>query len=184
MIKKLFSLLGYVPKEEVTIFVNELKKSTILMDRARVIIKSLKKNIKILQKSLSERTKEYQSISSKLDYKVKQLNAKNLRLLRKQGEFKEKIKELIQRNEELVQNHADLFDEALEFKDQAYYYKLISEAAMEKLEYLCFGSVLPKVLRLSSLDRYQHLYKPVTPTYFKDCYGRPAIGVEYGQSED
>lgn len=37
MIKKLFSLLGYVPKEEVTIFVNELKKSTILMDRARVI---------------------------------------------------------------------------------------------------------------------------------------------------
>lgn len=177
MIKKLFSLLGYVPKEEVTIFVNELKKSTILMDRARVIIKSLKKNIKILQKSLSERTKEYQSNTSKLDYKVKQLNAKNLRLLRKQGEFKEQIKELNQRNE-------DLFGEALDLKDQAYYYKLISEAAMEKLEYLCFGSILPKALRPSSLDRYQHLYKPVTPTYFKDRYGRPAIGVEYGQSED
>lgn len=184
MLKKLFSLLGYVPKEEVTIFVNELKKSTILMDRARVIIKSLKKNIKILQKSLSERTKEYQNISSKLDYKVKQLNAKNLRLLRKQGEFKEKIKELIQHNEELAQGHADLFDDILNFKDQAYYCKVISEAAIEKLEYLCFGSVLPKALRPSSLDRYQHLYKPVTPTYFKDRYGRPAIGVEYGQSED
>ena len=119
-----------------------------------------------------------------MDYKVKQLNTKNLRLLRKQGEFKEKVKELIQHNEELAQGHEDLFNEALELKDQAYYYKLISEAAIEKLEYLCFGSVLPKALRPSSLDRYQHLYKPVTPTYFKDRYGRPAIGVEYGQSED
>lgn len=184
MIKKLFSLLGYVPKEEVTYYVNQLKESTITMDRARVIVKSLKKNIKILQKSLLERTKEIQSTISESDRKVKQLNAKNLRLLRKQGEFKEKIKELVQHNKELVQNHADLFDDALEFKDQAYYYKLISEAAIEKLEYLCFGSILPKALRPSSLDRYQHLYKPVTPTYFKDRYGRPAIGVEYGQSED
>lgn len=177
MIKKLFSLLGYVPKEEVTNFVTQLKNSTILMDRARIVIKSLKKNIKILQKSLSDRNKEFQTLISESDRKIKQLNAKNLRLLRKQGEFKEQIKELTQRNEEF-------FSEALELKDQAYYYKVISEAAIEKLEYLCFGSVLPKALRPSSLDRYQHLYKPVTPTYFKDRYGRPAIGVEYGQSED
>ena len=177
MIKKLFSLLGYVPKEEVTNFVTQLKNSTILMDRARVVIKSLKKNIKILQKSLSDRNKEFQTLISESDRKIKQLNAKNLRLLRKQGEFKEQIKELTQRNEKF-------FSEALELKDQAYYYKVISEAAIEKLEYLCFGSVLPKALRPSSLDRYQHLYKPVTPTYFKDQYGRPAIGVEYGQSED
>lgn len=177
MIKKLFSLLGYVPKEEVTNFVTQLKNSTILMDRARIVIKSLKKNIKILQKSLSDRNKEFQTLISESDRKIKQLNAKNLRLLRKQGEFKEQIKELTQRNEKF-------FSEALELKDQAYYYKVISEAAMEKLEYLCFGSVLPKALRPSSLDRYQHLYKPVTPTYFKDRYGRPAIGVEYGQSED
>lgn len=177
MIKKLFSLLGYVPKEEVTNFVTQLKNSTILMDKARIVIKSLKKNIKILQKSLSDRNKEFQTLISESDRKIKQLNAKNLRLLRKQGEFKEQIKELTQRNEKF-------FSEALELKDQAYYYKVISEAAMEKLEYLCFGSVLPKALRPSSLDRYQHLYKPVTPTYFKDRYGRPAIGVEYGQSED
>lgn len=177
MIKKLFSLLGYVPKEEVTNFVTQLKNSTILMDRARIVIKSLKKNIKILQKSLSDRNKEFQTLISESDRKIKQLNAKNLRLLRKQGEFKEQIKELTQRNEEF-------FSEALELKDQAYYYKVISEAAIEKLEYLCFGSVLPKALRPSSLDRYQHLYKPVTPTYFKDRYGRSAIGVEYGQSED
>lgn len=177
MIKKLFSLLGYVPKEEVTNFVTQLKNSTILMDKAKIVIKSLKKNIKILQKSLSDRNKEFQTLISESDRKIKQLNAKNLRLLRKQGEFKEQIKELIQRNEKF-------FSEALELKDQAYYYKVISEAAMEKLEYLCFGSVLPKALRPSSLDRYQHLYKPVTPTYFKDRYGRPAIGVEYGQSED
>lgn len=177
MIKKLFSLLGYVPKEEVTNFVTQLKNSTILMDKAKIVIKSLKKNIKILQKSLSDRNKEFQTLISESDRKIKQLNAKNLRLLRKQGEFKEQIKELTQRNEEF-------FSEALELKDQAYYYKVISEAAIEKLEYLCFGSVLPKALRPSSLDRYQHLYKPVTPTYFKDRYGRPAIGVEYGQSED
>lgn len=184
MIKRLFKFFGYVPEEELTSYQKQLKDGVIIIDKARTAVKSLKKDIKILEKALSERNKELQSIISESDRKIKQLNAKNLRLLRKQGEFKEKIKELVQRNEELVQNHADLFDDALEFKDQVYYYKLISEAAVEKLEYLCFGSVLPKALRPSSLDRYQHLYKPVTPTYFKDRYGRPTIGVEYGQSED
>lgn len=184
MIKKLFSLLGYVPKEDLMAYQNQLKEGTIVMDRARTIVKSLKKNIKILQKSLSERTKEYQSITSKLDYKVKQLNAKNLRLLRKQGEFKEEIKKLTVVSEELTKDYQELFKNALSSMRQNEYFKTVSEAAIEKLEYLCFGSVLPKALRPSSLDRYQHLYKPVTPTYFKDRYGRPAIGVEYGQSED
>ena len=184
MIKKLFSLLGYVPKEEVTIFVNELKKSTILMDKARIVIKGLKKNIKILEKAVITKNKEIQSIISKSDYKVKQLNAKNLRLLRKQGEFKEEIKKLTIVNEELTKDYQELFKNALSSMRQGEYYKTVSEAAIEKLEYLCFGSVLPKALRPSSLDRYQHLYKPVTPTYFKDRYGRSAIGVEYGQSED
>ena len=177
MIKRLLNFLGYVPKEKLMAYQNQLEEGTIVMDRAKTIIKSLKKNIKILEKTISERNKELQSIISKSDYKIKQLNTKNLRLLRKQGKFKEKIKELNQHN-------ADLFDDALEFKDQAYYYKVISEAALEKLEYLCFGSILPKALRPSHLDRYQHLYKPVTPTYFKDRYGHIAIGVEYGQSED
>lgn len=184
MIKKLFSLLGYVPKEEVTNFVTQLKNSTILMDKARIVIKSLKKNIKILQKSLSDRNKEFQTLISESDRKIKQLNAKNLRLLRKQGEFKEEIKKLTIVNEELTKDYSELFKNALSSMRQSEYYKTVSEAAMEKLEYLCFGSVLPKALRPSSLDRYQHLYKPVTPTYFKDRYGRPAIGVEYGQSED
>ena len=184
MLKRLFNFLGYVPKDEITSCQKQLEDGVIIMDKARAVIKGLKKNIKILEKAVITKNKELQSIISKSDYKIKQLNTKNLRLLRKQGEFKEKIKELIQRNEELVQNHADLFDDALEFKDQAYYYKLISEAALEKLEYLCFGSILPKALHPSHLDRYQHLYKPVTPTYFKDRYGHIAIGVEYGQSED
>lgn len=184
MIKKLFSLLGYVPKEDLMAYQNQLEEGTIVMDRTRTIIQSLKKNIKVLQKSLSERTKEYQSISSKLDYKVKQLNAKNLRLLRKQGEFKEEIKKLTIVSEELTTDYQELFKNALSSMRQSEYYKTVSEAAIEKLEYLCFGSILPKALRPSHLDRYQHLYKPVTPTYFKDRYGRSAIGVEYGQSED
>lgn len=184
MLKKLFSLLGYVPKEEVTQNLNQLKESTALMDRARIVIKGLKKNIKILEKAVITKNKELQSIISKSDYKVKQLNAKNLRLLRKQGEFKEEIKKLTIVNEELTKDYQELFKNALSSMRQGEYYKTVSEAAIEKLEYLCFGSVLPKALRPSSLDRYQHLYKPVTPTYFKDRYGRPAIGVEYGQSED
>lgn len=177
MIKRLFKFFGYIPKDEITSYQKQLEDGVIVMNKARAVIKGLKKNIKILEKAVITKNKELQSIISKSDYKVKRLNAKNLRLLRKQGEFKEQIKELIQRNE-------DLFNEALELKDQAYYYKLISETALEKLEYLCFGSILPKALRPSHLDRYQHLYKPVTPTYFKDRYGRLAIGVEYGQSED
>lgn len=170
MIKKLFSLLGYVPKEDLEFAQGEL-------DTMIEVQKSLTKIQANAVKYFKKKQKVAETALKDAEYKVKQLNAKNLRLLRKQGEFKEQIKELNQRNE-------DLFGEALELKDQAYYYKLISEAAMEKLEYLCFGSILPKALRPSSLDRYQHLYKPITPTYFKDRYGRPAIGVEYGQSED
>lgn len=170
MIKKLFSLLGYVPKEDLEFAQGEL-------DTMIEVQKSLTKIQANAVKYFKKKQKVAETALKDAEYKVKQLNAKNLRLLRKQGEFKEQIKELNQRNE-------DLFGEALELKDQAYYYKLISEAAMEKLEYLCFGSILPKALRPSSLDRYQHLYKPITPTYFKDHYGRPAIGVEYGQSED
>ena len=177
MIKKLFSLLGYVPKEDLEFAQGEL-------DTMIEVQKSLTKIQANAVKYFKKKQKVAETALKDAEYKVKQLNAKNLRLLRKQGEFKEQIKELVQRNEELVQNFADLFDETLEFKDQAYYYKLISEAALEKLEYLCFGSILPTALRPSSLDRYQHLYKPVTPTYFKDRYGRSAIGVEYGQSED
>lgn len=184
MIKKLFSLLGYVPKEDLTSYQKQLEEGTIVMDRARIVIKGLKKNIKILEKAVITKNKEIQSIISKSDYKVKQLNAKNLRLLRKQGEFKEEIKKLTIVSEELTKDYQELFKNALSSMRQSEYYKTVSEAAIEKLEYLCFGSVLPKALRPSSLDRYQHLYKPVTPTYFKDRYGRPAIGVEYGQSED
>lgn len=170
MIKKLFSLLGYVPKEDLEFAQGEL-------DTMIEVQKSLTKIQANAVKYFKKKQKVAETALKDAEYKVKQLNAKNLRLLRKQGEFKEQIKELNQRNE-------DLFGEALELKDQAYYYKLISEAALEKLEYLCFGSILPTALRPSSLDRYQHLYKPVTPTYFKDRYGRSAIGVEYGQSED
>lgn len=170
MIKKLFSLLGYVPKEDLEFAQGEL-------DTMIEVQKSLTKIQANAVKHFKKKQKVAETALKDAEYKVKQLNAKNLRLLRKQGEFKKQIKELNQRKE-------DLFNEALELKDQAYYYKLISEAALEKLEYLCFGSILPTALRPSSLDRYQHLYKPVTPTYFKDRYGRSAIGVEYGQSED
>lgn len=170
MIKKLFSLLGYVPKED-------LKFAEAQLDSMMGAQKSLTEIQANIIKNYKKASKAAETALKTAVTKIKQLNAKNLRLLRKQGEFKEQIKELNQRKE-------DLFNEALELKDQAYYYKLISEAALEKLEYLCFGSILPTALRPSSLDRYQHLYKPVTPTYFKDQYGRPAIGVEYGQSED
>lgn len=170
MIKRLFKFLGYVPKEDLEFTQGEL-------DTMIGVQKSLTKIQANIIKNLKKRLKTAETALKDAEYKVKQLNTKNLRLLRKQDEFKEKIKELTQHNE-------DLFNEVLELKDQAYYHKLISEAALEKLEYLCFGSILPKALRPSHLDRYQHLYKPVTPTYFKDHYGRLAIGVEYGQSKD
>lgn len=184
MIKRLFKFFGYVPEEELTACRNQLRKDAETMDRASIVLKGLKKNIKILEKAAITKNKELQSIISKSDYKIKQLNAKNLRLLRKQGEFKEEIKKLTIVSEELTKDYSELFKNALSSMRQSEYYKAVSEAAIEKLEYLCFGSILPKALRPSSLDRYQHLYKPVTPTYFKDRYGRPAIGVEYGQSED
>jgi len=177
MIKKLFSLLGYVPKEDLEFAQGEL-------DTMIEVQKSLTKIQANAVKHFKKKQKVAETALKDAEYKVKQLNTKNLRLLRKQGEFKEEIKKLTITNEELTKDYQELFKNALSSMRQGEYYKTVSEAAIKKLEYLCFGSVLPKALRPSSLDRYQHLYKPITPTYFKDRYGRPAIGVEYGQSED
>ena len=177
MIKKLFSLLGYVPKED-------LKFAEAQLDSMIEAQKSLTKIQANIIKNYKKASKETETALKTAVTKIKQLNAKNLRLLRKQGEFKEEIKKLTIVSEELTKDYQELFKNALSSMRQSEYYKTVSEAAIEKLEYLCFGSVLPKALRPSSLDRYQHLYKPVTPTYFKDRYGRPTIGVEYGQSED
>lgn len=177
MIKKLFKFFGYVPEEDLKFAQGEL-------DTMIGVQKSLTKIQVNIVKNLKKRLKEAETTLKNTELKVKQLNAKNLRLLRKQGEFKEEIKKLTIVNEELTKDYQELFKNALSSMRQSEYYKTVSEAALEKLEYLCFGSILPTALRPSSLDRYQHLYKPVTPTYFKDRYGHSAIGVEYGQSED
>ena len=49
--------------------------------------------------------------------------------------------------------------------------KQLANALDEKLQYLVFGSVLPKVMSISTLDNYQHLFKPVDVKYFIDKQG-------------
>lgn len=59
-----------------------------------------------------------------------------------------------------------LLQTAKEESTKAEFWRLYSEKVVDKLEYLCFGSVLPNVMRYSSLTKYQHLFKPVKLEYF------------------
>lgn len=87
MIKKLFKFFGYVPEEDLKFAQGEL-------DTMIGVQKSLTKIQVNIVKNLKKRLKEAETTLKNTELKVKQLNAKNLRLLRKQGEFKEEIKNL------------------------------------------------------------------------------------------
>lgn len=180
MIKRILKYFGYISKEEITFthenLLNQIKDLEELVEdlnnqRMKLIGEALKR--KKLTHKLEEHLKEKDNIiynikeesnknnikylseltllKSKLESETdivkelkllnKELKRKNTRLLNKQKEFKEKIVLLESDN--------------LRYKSESVFWKLYSQKAVDKLEYICFGSVLPQVVRSIDLSKYQ-----------------------------
>lgn len=75
-------------------------------------------------------------------------------------------------NKKLHKNVKRLLTKKRELKEQnnylttkVLYLETYVNGLTDKLEYLCFGSVLPKVMRKANINNYQHLFKPVNIEY-------------------
>ena len=87
MIKRILDWFGYVPKER-------LAEANELIDAANAALKLNLDSIMRLNTKLDKQAKERDKLVLKAESKIKKLNQNNIRLLKKQGEFKEKIKAL------------------------------------------------------------------------------------------
>lgn len=164
MLKKLLSKLGYIPKTELEILIyaneklnndniklkNNLKISNKVDKNKRMKIDSLKKQLEYCTDMLEEQVVENSSLKTtinnlqqknhRLEKSLKETKRKEAVLLRKQGKFKEEINYLNQKIKLI----------------ESYNYAVIS-----KLENLCFGSILPKVMKQTDLSKYLHPLKPM-----------------------
>ena len=166
MFKRLFKCFGYVPEQQLIdtsktfisqleIKDNEIKSLTEERDKYLAIIPKYKKELKDLRTIIHSHGQNYQSEIDVLQHKVKgrdnviselkqevnSLKRKNIRLLKKQGKFKQEIEEL----------QKDLTKQTAKYT----FWKIYAEGAVDKLEQLCFGSVLPKIVRALDLSKYQ-----------------------------
>lgn len=166
MIKRILEYFGYIPKQRLmdeVYLLNldidrlnqkiefEQKTSNLAIQRLKSEQKKLKEFKEIAYKDSMEFLNKISLLEAELESKTsevkelkllnKELKRKNTRLLNKQKEFKEKIVLLESDN--------------LKYKSESVFWKLYSQKAVDKLEYICFGSVLPQVVRSIDLSKYQ-----------------------------
>lgn len=180
MINKLFKCLGYTKLVEVNSLLNKVKElEQELEDKSKYMeflhsgIASQKKKIQGLEKGFKVNNKTYEgkievlenqvkgrdNVISELKKEVKNLKRKNSRLLTKQGNLKEEI--------------TSLKEENIKHKAMYVFWKAYSEKVVDKLEYLCFGSVLPKVVRALDLEKYSSIRETINYEWYtsKDSIG-------------
>lgn len=180
MISKLFKCLGYTKTSEVKSLkstITELEKvikgneeymGTLInsvtehkreLKNTRTMLHQHRKMYKDEIEVLENQVKGRDNVISELKKEVKNLKRKNSRLLTKQGTLKEEITTLKKEN----------------IKHEAMYvfWKAYSEKVVDKLEYLCFGSVLPKVVRSLDLEKYTSVRKTINYEWYtsKDSIG-------------
>lgn len=162
MISKLFKCLGYTKTSEVNSLkstITELEKvikgneeymGTLInsvtehkreLKNTRTMLHQHRKMYKDEIEVLENQVKGRDNVISELKKEVKNLKCKNSRLLTKQGNLKEQITTLEKEN--------------IKHKAMYTFWKAYSEKAVDKLEYICFGSVLPQVVRSIDLSKYQ-----------------------------
>lgn len=180
MISKLFKCLGYTKTSEVnslkstitelekvikgneeymeklidsvTEHKRELKNSRTMLHQHR---KMYKDEIEVLENQVKGRD----NVISELKKEVKNLKRKNSRLLTKQSNLKEQITTLEKEN--------------IKHKAMYTFWKAYSEKVVDKLEYLCFGSVLPNVVRALDLEKYSSVRDSINYEWYtsKDSIG-------------
>lgn len=178
MLEKLMIRLGYISKTqydelETTLKESEktLKEYTDSLDEKDTKISSLKRQLEYCTDVLEEQVVENNSLkttinnlqqkNNKLSKLLKETKRKEFVLLRKQGNLKEEISE----------READiscLIAETHYLNQKVKLLESYNYAVITKLEELCFGSVLPKVMKQTDLSKYLHPLKPIKVVWSKE----------------
>ena len=158
--------------------------------------------IKHLKQELQDSNDEHIRQINAILKQNKELKRSVNRLLKKQHSYKAQIKAIaldkvnlslsLSQTKEECQSLSDELIEYIELGNpeeikqtlkklslRATFWEEYSNKVIERLETLCFGSLLPKAMKPAILKNYQHLIKLVDISYFKDKQGQIWVSAEH-----
>ena len=181
MFKKLFSLLGYVKQSELDTLkaeADEMSEKINFLERYAKVLKSnknWKESAQQAQKELNKKNQEVEDLKllvNTVKNELELVKADNIKLNKS---FKKEQKKV----HRLLEKRYVLRNAFLKKEKECAYLSIYNNLLTTRLEYLCFGSIMPKILVPSGIHRYQHLFKPVNINYFIDKYGQLRAEAQY-----
>ena len=94
--------------------------------------------------------------------------------------LKKEIKELKRKNSVLLTKQGKLKRQITIEESKSLFWKKYADNLGNKLEYLCFGSILPHSLRTIDLSKYKHIRKEIEATWYTDK--EQNVGVKVNES--
>lgn len=149
-------------------FIKQLQKTLRTVELENALLHADKKELNQEKQLITEKKVTYEKL---FNTERKKLN----KLLNKYSRTKEQVQRHYVRTLEL---DADLELERSKYAKERALNKLNSimiETLYARLDYVCFGSILPKALRVHELTLYKHLYTTVDLTYYMDRYGNLGV---------
>lgn len=178
MFKKLFSLLGYVKQSELDTLkaeADEMSEKINFLERYAKVLKSNKNWKESAQKELNKKNQEIEDLKLRVDTVKNELELTKAGNVKLNKSFKKEQKKV----HKLLEKRYLLRNAFLKKEKECTYLSLYNNLLTTRLEYLCFGSIMPKILIPSGIHRYQHLFKPVNIHYFIDKYGQLRAEAQY-----
>lgn len=191
MLEKLLFKLGYIPKKKYEELEITLKKSNELLDKSNKTLHKTNKQITQLEEQLKYSIEQNEELiveinslkttnndlyqkNNRLEKLLKEVKRKEAVLLKKQGNFKEKFS----KNEIEIDS---LNKEIIYLNQKIKLLESYSYAVVAKLEELCFGYVLPKVMKQMDLSKYRIPLQPIKVVYEQvgDDVKVEAVGVTH-----
>lgn len=191
MLERLMAKLGYIPKpkyeqlktvlkdtmngyEESSKTVSKRTKKIYSLDKQLRNSNNLIENQVLEINSLKTTISNLQQKNHKLEKSLKETKRKEALLLKKQGNFKEKLS----KNEIEINS---LNKEIIYLNQKIKLLESYSYAVVAKLEELCFGSVLPRVMKQMDLSKYRLPLQPIKVVYEQvgDDVKVEAVGVTH-----
>lgn len=184
MLSKFLSKLGYVPVKQLNQLQTKVDNLETIINLKNSTISDRENRIKILESKVQDYvdsntliTKKQTSLKESLQFKdnlINDLNKDIRKLLRQKKKYKETIKELSEINSKTLLT-------AKEYQTKAIYLKSYSEAITERLEYIVFGSVLPRVMRNYGIEKYFHPKEPITLKWKETPEGLQVYADQFNQ---
>ena len=181
MFKKIFSLLGYVKQSELDTLkaeADEMSEKINFLERYVKVLKSnknWKESTQQAQKELNKKNQEIEDLKLLVDTVKNELELVKADNIKLNKSFKKEQKKV----HRLLEKRYVLRNAFLKKEKECAYLSIYNNLLTTRLEYLCFGSVIPKILVPSGIHRYQHLFKPVNINYFIDKYGQLRAEAQY-----